>query len=80
MNRNVIWSLSLLMVMTVGQVNAQIQKLAPMVHAFAAQQVEAAKRARGQETKKPALFVVRVHPDVDASEVSQQIEATGAEV
>jgi len=51
-----------------------------MVHAFAWQQVEAARRAGGQVSQKPALFVVRLHPEADPGEASQQIEATGAEV
>ena len=80
MKKNLFWSLSLLLVMTAGHLSAQIHKLAPMVHAFAWQQVEAARRAGGQVSQKPALFVVRLHPEADPGEASQQIEATGAEV
>lgn len=88
MKRKMLWVLGVLLTIAASHVSAQTlapsvtenSKLAPMVHAFAAQQVEAARRAGGQETQKPALFVVRLYPEADASEVSQQIEATGAEV
>ena len=88
MKRKMLWILCILLTIAASHVSAQTlapsvtenSKQAPMVHAFAAQQVEAARRAGGQETQKPALFVVRLYPEADASEVSQQIEATGAEV
>lgn len=88
MKRKMLWGLCILLTIAASHVSAQTvapsvtsnSKLAPMVHAFAAQQVEAARRAGGQVSQKPVLFVVRLHPEADASEASQQIEATGAEV
>ena len=88
MKRKMLWGLCILLTIAASHVSAQTvapsvtsnSKLAPMVHAFAAQQVEAARRAGGQVSQKPVLFVVRLYPEADASEASQQIEATGAEV
>ncbi len=88
MIEKMLWILCILLTIAASHVSAQTvapsvtsnSKLAPMVHAFAAQQMEAARRAGGKESQKPALFVVRLYPEADASEASQQIEATGAEV
>ena len=88
MKGKMLWILCILLTIAASHVSAQTvapsvtsnSKLAPMVHAFAAQQMEAARRAGGQESQKPALFVVRLHTEADATEARQQIEATGAEV
>lgn len=72
-----IWLFALLLT-GVDSMQAQ-SKLAPMVSAYAQQQATI-HRAAPQEVQKPSLFMVRVHPDTNPYEVSDQIANTGAEV
>lgn len=84
MKRILFWMVGISLTMATGHVGAQTApqgKLSPMVNALVARQHEAANSRQAWQTDtKPALLLVRVHRDADASEVERQIEATGAEV
>ena len=84
MKRILFWIVGICLTMGASHVGAQTEsqsKLSPMVNALVAQQHETANsRSAWRTAAKPALLLVRVHRDADASEVERQIEATGAEV